>query len=335
MPKNKEALKRYRIIHNILRRGGKHKTNKILEVCNDAGIPVKLRTIQKDLEDLAEDTELGFFLPIKKDENTKTYYYETVPKNIFPSVELEQEEINALLFYAKTISQYKEYPIFNEISKAIEKVIESSNIPPKIQELFKQNTILETENHPSIAGIEMIAEILDSITQRKILIIEYQKFDDKIKTHVIKPLLLKEDKKLWYIIGIKKNSERLITLALDRIIDVSITEEVFDEIPFDSKEYFKYSFGVTVSNEDPIEVIISFEPEQGNYLKNLPLHHTQEIIEDSDTSFVIKITVKPSYEFYSKILSYGNLATVIHPPKLMKEFFDKNVSTLNNYKSIR
>jgi len=73
MPNNKEALKRYRIIHNILRTGGKHKSSRILKICNDAGIPVKLRTIQKDLEDLAEDTELGFFLPIKKDESTKTY----------------------------------------------------------------------------------------------------------------------------------------------------------------------------------------------------------------------------------------------------------------------
>ena len=96
MPKNKEALKRYRIIHNILRRGGQHKTSRILEICNEAGIPVKLRTIQKDLKDLAEDTELGFFLPIQKDESTKTYYYTEIPKNIFPSLELEPDEISAL-----------------------------------------------------------------------------------------------------------------------------------------------------------------------------------------------------------------------------------------------
>ena len=313
MPSNKEALKRYRIIHNVLRTGGKHKTSRIVEICNDAGIPVKLRTIQKDLEDLAEDTELGFFLPIKKDDSTKTYYYEVIPKSIFPSLELEQNEINALLFYAKTINQYKEYPIFSEITKAIQKVIENSNISPAIQELFEKQTILETENHPSIGGIEMIAEILDAITKRKLLSVEYQKFDDKIKTHVIKPLLLKEDKKLWYVIGISLKKDSLITLALDRIIDVSIGKEEFDEILFDSNVYFKYSFGVTVSEEEPIEVTILFEPEQGNYLKNLPIHHTQEIIEDNDEKFVIKVKVKPSYEFYAKILSYGADATIISP----------------------
>ncbi|MHB1105407.1 MAG: helix-turn-helix transcriptional regulator [Lutibacter sp.] len=331
MPKNKEALKRYRIIHNVLRTGGKHKTSRIVEICNDAGIPVKLRTIQKDLEDLAEDTELGFFLPIKKDDSTKTYYYEVIPKSIFPSLELEQNEISALLFYAKTINQYKEYPIFSEITKAIQKVIENSNISPAIQELFEKQTILETENHPSIGGIEMIAEILDAITKRKILSVEYQKFDDKIKTHLIMPLLLKEDKKLWYVIGISLKKNSLITLALDRIIDVSIGKEEFDEILFDSNEYFKYSFGVTVSEKEPIEVTILFEPEQGNYLKNLPIHHTQEIIEDNDEKFVIKVKVKPSYEFYSKILSYGADATIISPKSVSEKISKTFELALSKY----
>ena len=333
MPKNKEALKRYRIIHNVLRRGGKHKTSRIVEICNDAGIPVKLRTIQKDLEDLAEDTELGFFLPIIKDDASKTYYYKEIPNNIFPSLELEQDEIIALLFYAKTISQYKEYPLFNEITKAIQKVIKNSNISPNIQELFEKNTILETENHPSIGGIEMIAEILNAITKKKFLSVEYQKFDDKIKTHEIKPILLKEDKKLWYVLGISIKRNSLITLALDRIVDVSTKDEEFDEITFDSNEYFKYSFGVTVSENDPIEVVISFEPNQGNYLKNLPLHHTQEIIEDSDNKFVIKVMVKPSYEFYSKILSYGKTATIISPRSLKEEFTNIFEQALSNYKT--
>jgi predicted DNA-binding transcriptional regulator YafY len=333
MPKNKEALKRYRIIHNVLRRGGKHKTSRIVEICNDAGLPIKLRTIQKDLEDLAEDIELGFFLPIKKDESSKTYYYEKIPQNIFPSLELDPDEINALLFYAKTISQYKEYPIFNEITNAVQKVIENSNIDPNIRELFEKETILETEKHPSIGGIELIAEILDAITKKKILYVEYQKFDDKIKKHEIKPILLKEDKKLWYIIGVNTKRNSLITLALDRIVDVSISEEEFSEVEFNSTEYFKHSFGITVSEDKPIEVIISFEPEQGNYLKTLPIHDTQEIIEDNNDKFVIKVIVKPSYEFYSKILSYGKTATILSPDSIKKEFLEIFLSAISNYKS--
>ena len=331
MPRNKEALKRYRIIHNILRRGGKHKTSRILEICQEAGIPVKLRTIQKDLEDLAEDTELGFFLPIVKDEYSKTYYYETIPNNIFPSLELDPDEINALLFYAKTISQYNEYPIFGEITNAVKKVIENSNIAPHIKELFEKENILETEKHPSIGGIELIADILDAIAKKRILIVDYQKFDDKIKVHKVKPILLKEDKKLWYILGINLEKGSLITLALDRIVDVVITNDEFNEIAFSSEEHFKYSFGITVTNEEPIEVIIEFNSEQGNYLKTLPIHNTQETLEDNDEKLTIKVLVKPSYEFYSKILSYGNTATIISPQSLKNHFKSILIAAVSNY----
>ena len=72
-----------------------------------------------------------------------------IPDNLFPSLELEPEEINALLFYAKTISQYKEYPLFEEISNAVKKVIEGSNINPKTKELFEKETLLETDETSS------------------------------------------------------------------------------------------------------------------------------------------------------------------------------------------
>ncbi|RXR34649.1 WYL domain-containing protein [Flavobacterium piscinae] len=334
MPKNKEALKRYRIIHNILRRGGRHKTNRIVEICKNAGVKVSIRTIQKDLEDLAEDTELGFFLPIRKDDNTKTYYYEEIPKSIFPSLELEPEEITALLFYDKTVSQYKEYPIFKEITNAVQKVIDNSNIAPEIKELFEKETLLEIEKHPQIGGVELIADILDAITKKKVIEIEYQRFDDIIKTHKIKPILLKEDKQLWYIIGKNIKYDSLITLALDRIIDVSSTEESFSEVFFDSKEYFKFSFGITVPEEKPIDVIISFKPEQGNYLKTLPIHHSQVVVEDTKKNFIIKVCIIPSYEFYSKILSYGDTATVLSPESIRLEFEKKFINAVNNYKTV-
>ena len=331
MPKNKEALKRYRIIHNILRRGGKHKTSRIVKICNDAGIPVKLRTIQTDLKDLAEDTELGFFLPIEKDESSKTYYYTEIPKNIFPSVELEPGEVNALLFYAKTVNQYKDYPVFKDITNAVQKVIDNSNISPEIKKLFEKETLLETEKHPEVGCSELIAEILDAISMKKIIEIEYQKFDDKIKKHKIKPILLKEDKQLWYIIGLSIKRESIITLALDRIVDITILDEDFDSIDFDSLEYFKYSFGITVSDSEAIDVVINFDPKQGNYLRTLPIHNTQEILEDNDKMFVIKVRVKPSYEFYSKIFSYGADATILSPKPVIERVLKTFKKALGKY----
>lgn len=333
MPSNKEALKRYRIIHSILRRGGKYKTSRIVEVCNNQGIPVSLRTIQNDLKDLAEDTELGFYLPIKQDKRTKTFYYEEIPKNIFPILELNSTEIDALLLYNKMVNQYKEYSIFSKVFKAVKKVIDNSNISPQILELFEKETILETEKYPSIHGIEFIPEILDSIQNRKIIEIQYTKFHGQSKKHLIKPLLLKEDKRMWYIIGINTKYESIITFALDRIDNITTTDQKFETVNFDSERYFEYSFGITVSDDEPIEVIIWFDPDQGSYLRTLPIHPTQKILKDNSKEFLISIKVKPSYEFYSKLKSYGEQAKIISPQCVSEQIQASFKKALENYNS--
>ena len=335
MPINKNAFTRYRVIDATLRSRKYVKTKTLIEIFRDRyDLEVGATTINKDIRDMMIDGRLGFDAPIDYSHSEKAYYYPDNVDEVFPIIELVREEINALLFYAKTISQYKDYPIFEKISNAVKKVIDNSNIPNKTKELFEKETLLETEKHPSIGGIELIVDILEAIAQRRIIEIEYKKFDDsKSKKHKLKPILLKEDKQMWYILGINIKHENLITFALDRIINIFLTEEEFDPIQFDSAEYFKYSFGITVSEEEPIDVIISFVPHQGNYLKTLPIHNTQEIIKDAEDEFIIKVTVKPSYEFFSKIYSYGSDAIILSPPQLKSQFLKSFKKAIKKYRS--
>lgn len=333
MAKNQLALRRYRIILRILKRHGKHASKDIHTACVNCGIEVELRTIQNDLSKLRDDdTIFGQNLNIEYDEKSKKWHSTGIPKEIFTLLELEDGEVTALLFYAKTINQYSGYPIFQEMSGAIKKVIDSSNISDEVKELFKKEALLETEKHQPIKGIELITDILDAIHNRNILIIKYQKFDgDKVKTHELKPIILKEDKQMWYIIGENVKYENLITLALDRIISISFSEERFEPIEFNSKEYFEYSFGITVPDEEPVDVVISFTPFQGNYLRTLPIHSTQQILADSDKEFTIKVKVKPSYEFFSKIYSYGSDAIILSPKSIVNTVSKVFIKAANNY----
>jgi len=334
MPKTQQALRRYRIILKVLSRPRQHASKDIHQSCINSGINVSYRTIQKDIEDLRDDnTIFGRDLGIIEDKRTKKWYSNSIPKEIFSSLELEDGEVAALLFYSKILSQYSNYPIFKEISKAMKKVLESSNVSLQIQELFESETWIETEKHERIKGIELIPDILDAINRSKILKLEYQKFDEcKTKGHVIKPILLKEDKQMWYILGINIKHNNLTTYALDRIVDLTVTDEEFIPLSFDSKEYFKYSFGITVSEENPVEVIISFSPKQAHYIKTLCIHPSQEIVKDNTKEFIISVKVKPSYEFFSKILSYGSAATIISPPEIRSHFINAFEQAIKNYK---
>lgn len=336
MPRNQEALRRYRIIHSVLRRGGKHKSSRIAEICVNAGIQAGYRTIQKDLQDLRTDpTLLGKCLPIEKDNSSKSWYYSEIPKDIFPILELDDEEVSALIFYAKTLNQYRDYPMFNEINNALGKVIDNSNISKELKSLFTSDKLLQAEKHPPIHGIDLIIPVLESIHRRTIIEVKYKKFvGDKEKSHRIYPLLLKEDKHFWYLIGKSVDKDRIITLALDRVVDLIDTGDVFDEIEFDFENYHKHSFGITVMDQDPLEIRISFTPSQGKYIKSLPIHSTQEIVEDSKENFIIKVMVKPSYEFYSKIMSYGSDAIVLSPEEVKVQIYENLEEAISHYKSI-
>lgn len=332
MPRNKDAYSRYRIIDHYLRHHDFAKTKRLAEICSERlGISVSVRTIQKDITDLRFDSVLNINAPIMESKKEQAYYYPEGTAEIFPAIELDEEEIFALLFYAKTISQYTTYPIFKDILQAVRKVIDNSNISAKSKELFEKESFLETEKHPLLKGIELIPDILDAMSRKKIIEIEYQKFNN-IKTHYrIKPVLLKEDKQMWYILGVNIEIDKIRTYALDRIIKMSITNDDFEPKEFNSSEYFRFAFGITVMDETPVEVIISFTPETGNYVRTLPIHHTQEIINDTAEKFVIRLKVIPSYEFYSKIYSYGSSATIISPEHIKSRFQKTFEEAVRNY----
>jgi len=333
MPKNKDAISRYRIIDAELRRGRPIKTSKIAEICSEKmGIPISNRTILKDIEDLKEDTGLGYYAEIKYNKIQKAHYYEKDAKKIFPTVVLSDEEINALLFYSKALSHYKNYTIFNNISEAIEKVLDGSNIPLNLREAFKTRSIFEAEKNLPIKGNELIKEIMIALIECKKIEFEYTKFESAGKRRKLTPILLKEDKQMWYVIGLIDGKEKPTTFALDRISNLLVTNENFTPIDFDPEEYFKHCFGITVPDEKPIKVTLSFNPNQGNYIKTLPIHETQKIIVDDEKEVRIEILVKPTYEFYSKILSYGSDVKLLSPSKISNVIKGKLTTTLENYK---
>ena len=315
MPKNKDAYSRYRIIDDALRRKQYLKTKELADLCTDRlGIPVSVRTIQKDIDDLKSDTSLDINAPINYCHRQKAHYYPDDVESIFPALELREEELNALIFYAKSLTRNKHHKIFKDIIDAIEKVLDAAIISSETKELFQNSSVVQTEEIPDIKGSELIQDILRAIKNSKKITFNYQKFgDSEVKLRKLSPIILKEDKHLWYIIGQLEGKTHPTTFALDRMSELKITDEEYQQIPFNAETYFKHSFGITVFNTEPVEIILSFVPSQGNYIKTLKLHSTQTEIIDNDEEYRVSINVIPTYEFYEKLLSYGDLVKVISP----------------------
>lgn len=122
-------------------------------------------------------------------------------------------------------------------------------------------------------GTEHLYGLLHAIKNKVQVSFTYQKFwEEELSSRTVEPYALKESKNRWYILANDLKDKQVKTFALDRITDLEISNKRF-QIPtnFNVNEYFKYSFGIISPNEmKPEEVILSFDPIQGKYIKSLP-----------------------------------------------------------------
>ena len=330
---SKHPFGRYQVIDRELGRKDCVKTKELKKIIEDElSIIVSERTINDDINAMRYDSLLGYFAPIEYDMSQKAYFY-TVKSYTIKAFGLKDGDINALMFYAKTINQYKEYEVFKDFTNAIEKVLDAVTIRKGISSKEKARSVVQTESTPKLLGSELIPLIVNALNTNQYIEFQYQKFGSSVyKLTKLQPYLLKEDRHRWYIIGrIEGQDKPTKTYALDRMTSLHVLEDKFKPVDFDFDRYFKYSFGITVTNEEPIEVELSFTPMQGNYLKTLKIHPTQETLIDNKKEFRIRLNVKPSYEFYEKVLGYGNSVKVISPKQIIDEIRNKIDLIAKNY----
>lgn len=327
---SKHPFGRYQIIDRELGRRDYVKTKELKEIIErDLSISVSERMINDDINAMRDDNVLGYNAPIGYCTSRKAYYYSDVDYTI-KAFGLRSDDINALMFYAKTINQYKEYEIFKDFTNAIDKVIDAVNIRKGITSIDHSKVVVLTDNLEKFSGNEWIPKIVEAIDRNSTVEIVYRKFGSReSKKSKVHPYLLKEDRHRWYLIGM--NEKGIVTYGLDRILDFNITQEKFVPCVWDFEGYFRNSIGITVEGE-AVEVILAFTPKQGNYLKTLKIHCTQEILIDDENEFRIKINVMPTWEFYEKILGYGESVQIISPSEIINKFKERLQNISKKYK---
>jgi len=315
MATSKYPLGRYQVIDRELTKKDWVKTKELKKIIEDElSINVSERSINEDLIAMRDDSLLGFYAPIGYNKSQKAYCY-TDRNYTIKAFGLRDTDIKALMFYAKTLNQYKEYEIFKDFSSAIEKVIDAVNIRKGIRGTTPTKTIVQTEKTPKLTGSELIPIIVEALDSNKGIEFNYQKFEEsKPKLTRLEPYLLKEDRHRWYILGKSEGSKKPTkTYALDRMSEVKLLDKKFSPVQFDFDKYFEHSFGITVTSEKPVDVILSFTPFQGKYVKTLPIHPTQKCLCDNKKEYRISVKVRPTWEFYEKLLGYGSSVKVISP----------------------
>ncbi len=183
-------------------------------------------------------------------------------------------------------------------------------------------------------GTENLYGLLHAIKNKVRITFTYQKYwEDEISSRTVEPYALKEFKNRWYVLSKDLKDNQVKSFALDRLTDLEISKKPFQfPVDFNVNEHYRYSFGIISPNGlEPKEIILSFDPFQGKYIKSLPLHSTQKIIKDGEDELQIKLTLCITFDFIMEILSYGETVKVLKPESLINELKLIYSNTLKNY----
>jgi predicted DNA-binding transcriptional regulator YafY len=101
-------------------------------------------------------------------------------------------------------------------------------------------------------------------------------------TFEVEPYCVKLFEQRWYMLGKSEKYPEPRIYSLDRIKALEPTEHKF-KLPkkFDAEKFFADYYGIIISDDDydVCPVALEVNAQQSNYLRTLPLHHTQVEVE--------------------------------------------------------
>ena len=328
---SKNALIRYRIINKCLSSKVKKHWKKVelMEKIAEEQIPISPRTLDEDIYNMKNNTELKYFAPIEYCRANMGYYYtrhfsiEQIPLN-----ELELQELELA---AGVLQRYSNTNMIQQFQGSV------NNLTSIIKEMRKGGrdlSFVEFEKAPYYKGAEHLDLLMDHIHNKRCLKITYQKFNEIYpKDYVVHPYILKEFRNRWYVVGLNDASKKPITLGFERVLEVVEVKYLpfIENTVLSVKEYFKHTLGVTHYDAPVEKILLKFSSRMGYYIKTQYLHETQEIIIDNEDGLVVQLQLIPNPELISMILMYGGDVEVLEPLSLRQQVKEGLEKALERY----
>ncbi|MBS1918671.1 MAG: WYL domain-containing protein [Bacteroidetes bacterium] len=183
-------------------------------------------------------------------------------------------------------------------------------------------------------GTENLYGLLHAIKNRLQIKFTYQKFwEEELSQRLVEPYALKEFKSRWYIMAKDSKDNNIKSFALDRLTNLEITTQHY-QYPdnYSIEQTYRYCFGIISPNdEEPQDIILSFDPFQGKYIKTLPLHDTQQVLVDNDEETKIKLRLCLTHDLVMELLSFGDNMKVIEPKSLADQIKQAHEKAYRQY----
>jgi predicted DNA-binding transcriptional regulator YafY len=324
MPRNAEVIRQWTILRDL-------ESSRRLTIDDlAASTGVTTRTIRRDLEALQAS---GFPLYDDVEDGKRYWKLEQKAFRRLDDTAFTLGELSALYFSRALMEGLASSPFQRDLRGAFDKL--SGALSPGMRQfLDRLPRVVQGKAEAGLRGpgspaggdsdavrAARVARLVEASLEHRRVSMQYRSLSrDAEKDYLIEPYRLLLARGTLYVVAFVPEYGQLRTFAVDRIVNLSVTEERF--VPQDfPEELFDDSLGVN-QGTPPQTIEIEFEGRVARYVRGRTWHPSQTVAEREDGRIVLTLQVSNDWALRSWILGFGSRARVLAPPELAAQILD-------------
>lgn len=275
-------------------------------------LEVSRKTITRDIAFMRDRLEL----PIEFDARINAYRY-THPVSAFPTVQVSEGELLALLVARKALEQYRGTPFHRQLEVSFEKL--TAGLKDRIS--FSPADELRSVSFKNVglgkADLAVFNLLSGATLRQNEVEFDYRKpGESKTARRRVQPYHLAHRENLWYLVGFDVERDALRTFALPRISQPAVLAAQFVRPPdFSPEKFFANALGV-LGGERDYRVVIRFSAAIADRVREREWHESQELRDLPDGRLTLQLRLGALPEIERWVLTWGSDAEVLQPKEL-------------------
>jgi proteasome accessory factor B len=276
-------------------------------------LEVSTKSVHRDIEFMRDRLEL----PIAFDWTRNGYFY-TEEVAAFPTFQITEGELLALLVAEKALQQYRGTTFERPLMSAFRKLAASLPETVSIHMSDWEQTISFRTSAEPIVDLEIFDALAKATAGRHQLELTYRKPGRRdTELRVVDPYHLANVNGEWFLFAFCHLRRDLRTFVPARITALRRTGRLFARPKsFSLEQRLRDSFGV-VSGRGEHQVVIRFEDGVADYIREKRWHSSQVIRDLPDGAVELSMRLSSLTEVHRWVLNWGGQAVPLMPPALV------------------
>lgn len=310
MPTNHNALLRYKVIDKYLMSASGATKETIVaavkEVLEEYDRAYSDSTFKKDLRFLRGEP---FYANIICEPPDYRYRYQDRSQGIFTILKKEERrQMKELLQLLRQWQGMEQHELIQSLSLRLADELELQSQESQGKVHWELNAHFESN--------QFLGKLFTELVEGFDLEVHYETYEAEKLIERVKPHILKEYNRRWYLVASRLEDEVLRIYALDRIKRFARLPSQTD-LQFGIEEYFEDQIGLTRWEDEAVqEVRLRFAEKRLPYVLTKPLHLSQKPLKEQADGANISLHLRFNPELMQTLLSFGGDVQVIHPEAL-------------------